>query len=412
MSSPPARETAGPGPLAGLRVIELGTLLAGPFAGRLLGDMGAEVIKVEAPGKPDPLREWGQARYRGRTLMWPVQARNKKCVTLDLRTSRGQELLLELVRVADVLTENFRPGTLERWGLGYERLSEVNAGLILARISGYGQTGPYAGRAGFASVAEAMGGLRHVTGYPDRPPTRVGVSIGDTLAGMYGVIGALMGLLARDRGRIEQGETIDVALHEAVFSVMESLLPEYTAYGVVRGRHGNEFPGVAPSNTYPCRGGDWIVIGGNADGIYHRLMEAIGRPDLAEDERFQDNTGRAAHSRMLDDVIGSWTAARSLAEVMAVMVDASVPAGPIYAAQDMLADPHFRERGVLLDADVVVDRDVERVTFPGIVPKLDQMPGEVRWLGPELGEHTAEVLAELLGVSDAELSDLRKRGVV
>ena len=404
-------DSSGGPPLRGVRVLELGNFIAAPTTGRLLGEFGAEVIKVEQPRVGDQVRHWRLSR--GETsMMWRTLGRNKKSVTIDIRTAEGADLVRRLAARTDVLVENYRPGKLESWGLSPPVLREHNPRLVLVRISGYGQTGPYRDRPGFGGVAEAMGGLRHVTGYPDRPPTRVGVSIGDTLAGMYGVIGALMGLLARDRGRVEQGETIDVALHEAVFSVMESLLPEYTAYGVVRGRHGNEFPGVAPSNTYPCRDGDWIVIGGNANGIYHRLMEAIGRPDLAEDERFQDNTGRAAHSRMLDEVIGSWTAARSLAEVMAVMVDASVPAGPIYAAQDMLADPHFRERGVLLDADVVVDRDVERVTFPGIVPKLDQMPGEVRWLGPELGEHTAEVLAELLGVSDAELSDLRKRGVV
>jgi formyl-CoA transferase len=261
-------------------------------------------------------------------------------------------------------------------------------------------------------VAEAMGGLRFVTGYPDRPPTRMGASIGDSLAGLYGVVGALMGLISRDRGTMTDGETVDVALHEAVFSVMESFIPEYAAYGSVRSRTGNEMPGVAPSNTYPCADGEWIVIGGNADGIFQRLMAAIGRPDMAEDQRFTDNTGRAAHSALLDEAIGTWTADRQLSDVMEAMVAAAVPAGPIYSAADVVADPHFQARDMLLDMDVLVEDGVETVTFPGVVPKLEQLPGRVNWVGPELGEHTVEVLSELLKMTDDEIAELRERKVV
>jgi formyl-CoA transferase len=403
---------SGPGgPLTGVRVVELGNFIAAPSAGRLLAEFGAEVIKIEQPSVGDQVRHW--RLYRGETsMMWRTLGRNKKSVTIDIRTADGQELVRRLAGEADVVIENYRPGKLESWRLSPEELRRHNRELIVVRISGFGQTGPYRDRPGFGGVAEAMGGLRFVTGYPDRPPTRMGASIGDSLAGLYGVVGALMGLISRDRGTMTDGETVDVALHEAVFSVMESFIPEYAAYGSVRSRTGNEMPGVAPSNTYPCADGEWIVIGGNADGIFQRLMAAIGRPDMAEDQRFTDNTGRAAHSALLDEAIGTWTADRQLSDVMEAMVAAAVPAGPIYSAADVVADPHFQARDMLLDMDVLVEDGVETVTFPGVVPKLEQLPGRVNWVGPELGEHTVEVLSELLKMTDDEIAELRERKVV
>jgi formyl-CoA transferase len=399
------------GPLAGVRILELGNFIAAPSAGRMLAEFGAEVIKVEQPGVGDQVRRW--RLLRGETsMMWRTLARNKKSVTIDLHTAEGQELVRRLAGRADAVIENYRPGKLESWGLGPEQLRRDNPKLVVVRISGYGQTGPYRDRAGFGGVAEALGGLRFLTGHPDRSPTRVGVSLGDQLAGLHAVIGTLMALWARDRASLEQGETVDVALHEAVFSVMEGLIPEYTAYGVVRERSGNEIPGVAPSNTYPCLDGEWVVIGGNANTLFQRLMIGIGRPDLAADERFRDNRGRARHSRLLDAAISEFTSTRTLAEVMAVMVAAEVPAGPIYSAAEMTADPHFRARDMLLDQEVAVDGEAETVLFPGVVPKLAQQPGRVRWLGPELGEHTVDVLTGLLELSSAEISALRDRKVV
>jgi len=399
------------GPLTGVRILELGNFVAAPSAGRLLAEFGAEVIKVEQPGVGDQVRRW--RLFRGETsMMWRTLARNKKSVTIDLHTAEGQELVRRLAGRADAVIENYRPGKLESWGLGPEGLRRDNPKLVVVRISGYGQSGPYRDRAGFGGVAEALGGLRFLTGHPDRSPTRVGISLGDQLAGLHAVIGTLMGLWAREHGSHSHGETVDVALHEAVFSVMEGLIPEFAAYGVVRERSGNEIPGVAPSNTYPCRDGDWVVIGGNADNLFHRLMIGIGRPDLAVDERFRDNRGRARHSALLDAAISEFTSTRSLAEVMDVMVAAEVPAGPIYSAAEMAEDPHFQARDMLLDMPVDVEGEPEKVLFPGVVPKLGQQPGRVRWLGPELGEHTADVLAGLLELSNAEIAALRDRKVV
>ena len=399
------------GPLTGVRILELGNFVAAPSAGRLLAEFGAEVIKVEQPGVGDQVRRW--RLFRGETsMMWRTLARNKKSVTIDLHTAEGQELVRRLAGRADAVIENYRPGKLESWGLGPDQLRRDNPKLVVVRISGYGQSGPYRDRAGFGGVAEALGGLRYLTGHPDRSPTRVGISLGDQLAGLHAVIGTLMGLWAREHGSREQGETVDVALHEAVFSVMEGLIPEFAAYGVVRERSGNEIPGVAPSNTYPCRDGDWVVIGGNADNLFHRLMIGIGRPDLAVDERFRDNRGRARHSALLDAAISEFTSTRSLAEVMDVMVAAEVPAGPIYSAAEMAEDPHFQARDMLLDMPVDVEGEPEKVLFPGVVPKLGQQPGRVRWLGPELGEHTADVLAGLLELGNAEIAALRDRKVV
>jgi formyl-CoA transferase len=398
-------------PLDGIRVLELGNFVAAPSAGRLLGEFGAEVIKIEQPGVGDQVRRW--RLFRGETsMMWRTIARNKKSVTVDLHQAEGQELVRRLAAHADVVIENYRPGKLEAWGLAPEELRRANPRLIVVRISGYGQTGPYRDRPGFGGVAEAMGGLRFLTGHPDRSPTRVGISIGDQLAGLYGVIGLLMALWSRERDQGLPAETIDVALHEAVFSTMEGLVPEYVAYGVARQRTGNEMPGVAPSNTYPCLHGEWVVIGGNANALFQRLMIGIGRPDLAADERFRDNTGRAAHSKLLDEAITEFTSTRRLSDVMEVLVAAQVPAGPIYSAADVVADPHFQAREMLLQMDVVVEDEEEDVLFPGVVPKLEQRPGAVRWLGPELGEHTADVLTELLDLSEDEISGLRDRKVV
>lgn len=404
------------GPLEGYRVVELGNIIAAPFGARLLADFGAEVIKVERPRRGDELRSW--RLFRGQnSMMWYTLGRNKKSVTLDLRTPEGQQIALDLVGKADVVLENFRPGTLERWNLGFEKMKEVNPHTILVRISGFGQTGPYRDRPGFGGVAEGMGGIRNLTGYPDRPPTRVGVSLGDSLAGMFGVIGALMCLLSRDRGRAKgkdsPGQVIDVALYEAVFALMESLVPEYDAYGVMRQRTANSLPGVAPSNTYPCKEDKWIVIGGNGDGIFPRLMRAIDRPDLAEDPTLATNAGRAEYQVMLDDVIAEWTSTRTLEDIMNIMVPAGIPSGPIYDASDILADPHFKARDMLIVQETEVEPGVtERVHYPGIVPKLSETPGRAGWVGPKLGEHNREIYAGLLGLADADLELLEEKGVI
>lgn len=409
MSRGSVREATGP--LRGIRVLELGNFVAAPTAGRLLGEFGAEVIKIELPRVGDEVRSW--RLFKGNTsMMWRAMARNKKSVTVDLRTPEGAALILSLVEHVDVVVENYRPGKLESWGLAPDVLRERNPALVVVRISGYGQTGPYRDRPGFGSVAESMGGIRYVTGYEDRPPTRMNISIGDTLAGMYGVIGALMGLLARERGLTTRGETVDVALTEAVFSVMESMVPEFSAYGVVRERAGNFISGVAPSGTYPCREGAWVVIGGNSDGIFRRFMTAIGRADLANDPRMRDNPGRAANGLELNEAISEWTRAHSVDEVMEVMTAANVPAGPIYSVADLMEDPHFKAREMFIEREVPVDGGPQPVNFPGVVPKLEQMPGAVRWVGPELGEHTREVLGGILGLSDSELAELEQRRVV
>lgn len=404
-------DTVVTGPLTGIRVLELGNFVAAPTAGRLLAEFGAEVIKIELPRVGDEVRQWRLARG-DTSMMWRTIARNKKSVTIDMRTAEGADLIRRLASKVDVIVENYRPGKLESWGLAPASLREQNPALVVVRISGYGQSGPYRDRPGFGSVAESIGGMRFLTGYPDRPPTRMNLSIGDTLAGMYGVIGALMGLLARERGLAQKGETVDVALYEAVYSTLESVVPEFGAYGEVRVRTGNVITGVAPTGTYACRDGEWVVIGGNSDGIFGRFMTAIGRRDLADNPLFVNNGGRAANSALLDEAISQWTAAHSVSEVMDVMVAANVPAGPIYSVDDMVDDPHFRAREMFLQREVRVEDHPERVTFPGVVPKLEQMPGTVRWLGPELGEHTHDVLTGLLGLSEAEFSELQDRRVV
>jgi formyl-CoA transferase len=404
------RDHDGPGPLAGMRVIELGTLLAGPFAGRLLGDMGAEVIKAEAPGMPDPLRDWGQARYEGRTLWWPVQSRNKKCITLNLREPRGQELLLELVRVADVVTENFRAGTLERWNLGYEQLSAANPGIVLARISGYGQTGPYSERAGYASVAEAMGGLRYINGFPDEPPPRAGISLGDSLAAMFAVQGILAALYHRDVVGDGRGQVVDVSLMEASFALLESTVPEFDRLGVVRGPTGTGIKGVAPSNIFKSRDDLWIVIAANQDTVFRRLCEAIGRPDLAEDPRFATHLARGENQEAIEGIIAAWATQHDAREIDRILNQAGVACGPIYTVAEIFDDPQFQAREMLVEH---VDPEFGPYIGPGIVPKFSETPGAVRWSGTwQEGSHNDEIYCGLLGLTAPELDELREAGVV
>jgi formyl-CoA transferase len=398
------------GPLEGLRMIELGTLLAGPFAGRLLGDIGAEVIKVEPPGKPDPLRDWGQARYEGRTLFWPVQSRNKKCVTLNLREPRGQELLLELVRVSDVVSENFRPGTLERWNLGYDRLSEANPGIVLARISGYGQTGPYAERAGYASVAEAMGGLRYINGFPGEAPPRTGISLGDSLAAMFAAQGILAALYRRDHGPDGRGQVVDVSLMESCFALLESTVPEYDRLGLVREPSGTNLKGIAPSNIFKSRDGTWMVIAANQDNVFRRLCAAMGRPELADDERFAGHRARGENQEELEGIVADWAARHDAREIDAILNEAGVVCGPIYTVADIFDDPQFAAREMLVEHD---DPEFGTYVGPGIVPKFSETPGAVRWSATwEEGSHNEEVYCGLLGLTQAELGELHEAGVV
>jgi crotonobetainyl-CoA:carnitine CoA-transferase CaiB-like acyl-CoA transferase len=391
-------------------MIELGTLLAGPFAGRLLGDFGAEVIKVEAPGNPDPLRDWGHARYEGRSLWWPVQSRNKKCITLNLREPRGQELLLELVRRADVLTENFRPGTLERWNLGYDKLSAANPGLVLARISGYGQTGPYAERAGYASVAEAMGGLRYINGFPGEAPPRAGISLGDSLAGMFAVQGILAALYHRDVLGDGRGQVVDVSLMEASFALLEGAVPEYDRLGIVRQPSGTSIKGVAPSNIFKSRDDLWVVIAANQDGVFRRLCETMGAPELADDPHFATHLARGEHQQELDGLIAAWAAQHDAREIDRVLNAAGVVCGPIYTIAEIFDDPQFAARDMLVEH---VDPEFGPYIGPGIVPKLSETPGEVRWSATwQEGSHNEEIYRGLLGLTAPELEALREDGIV
>ncbi|WP_119353020.1 CaiB/BaiF CoA transferase family protein [Azohydromonas sediminis] len=374
-------------PLAGLKVLELGQLIAGPFVGKTLADFGADVIKVEPPDG-DPLRLW-RMLHDGTSVWWQVQSRGKKSVVLDLRTDDGRDAVRALAAECDVLIENFKPGTMEKWGLGYEALAAANPGLIMLRISGYGQSGPYRDLPGFAVVAEAMGGLRHLMGEPGRPPVRAGVSLGDTLAALHGVIGVLLALQARQRdGR---GQVVDVALYESVFNCMESLLPEYSAFGAVRQPAGSALPGIAPSNAYRCADG-MVVIGGNGDSIFKRLMRAVDRPDLADDPGLATNALRVPRVAEIDAAIEVWTAQRPVAEVVAALQAASVPVGRIYTVADIAADPHYRARGMI---ERITLRDGLALEVPGVVPKLSRTPGTIPGLAPALGEHTEAVLAAL-----------------
>ncbi|MGI8561967.1 MAG: CaiB/BaiF CoA transferase family protein [Candidatus Dormibacter sp.] len=396
------------GPLEGVRAIELGTLLAGPYCGRLLAEFGAEVIKVELPGRGDPLREWGRHRYRGRSLWWPVQSRNKKLITLDLHSERGQDLLRRLVEKSDVLIENFRPGTLERWGVGPDELRQINPGLIVARVSGYGQTGPYSDRAGFAAAGEAMGGLRHINGYPDQAPPRMGVSLGDSLAAMFATIGVLMALYRRSvSGR---GQVVDASIVESCYALLESIVPEYGKLGEVRGPTGTVLEHIAPSNVYRSRDEKWVVIAANSPNLWQRLCQVIGRPDLLTDERFQTHWLRGQNQKPLDEIISGWAGERDAAEIDRLLNAAGVVCGPVYSVADIFSDPHFQARRMLLSMD---DPELGEVTAPGIVPKLSETPGEARFTGPwELGAHNREVYCDLLGVPPAELAELVTAGVV
>ena len=391
--------------LRGVRVIELGSLIAGPYAAGLLAQFGAEVIKIEPPGEGDPLRKWRKL-HDGTSLWWYSQSRNKKSVTVNLKAPAGQALVRELVKSADIVIENFRAGQLESWGLGWETLSAANPNLVMVRVSGYGQSGPYRDRPGFAAIAESMGGMRYLAGYPDRPPVRVGISLGDSLASLYGVIGALLAMVHLKNGG--KGQYIDVALYEAVFGVMGSLIPEFSVLGHVRERTGSTLPGIAPSNTYPCRDGRYVIIAGNSDGIFKRLMNAIGRKDLAEDPSLARNDGRVQKSEMLDEAISAWTSTHELEHVLEVLEAAEVPSGRIYTAADIAADPHYRARGMLQEHALP---DGTSVVMPGIVPKLSGTPGATRWLGPKLGEHNQEIF-ESIGIRGEQLAALRNQGVI
>jgi len=408
---PQANSAVTNGPLTGLKVLELGQLIAGPFAAKTLADFGAEVIKIEPPGSGDPLRQW-RLLHQGTSVWWQVQSRNKKSVALDLKQPEARDIVRRLAAESDVLVENFKPGVMEAWGLGYDELSRDNPGLIMLRISGYGQTGPYKDRPGFGVVAEAMGGLRHLTGEPGRVPVRVGVSIGDTLASLHGVIGILMALHHRHasvspaapKGR---GQVIDVALYEAVFNCMESLLPEYSAFGAVREAAGSALPGIAPSNAYPCADG-WVLVAGNGDSIFTRLMTAIGRTDWAHDPTLVGNAARVARVAEIDAAIGDWTRTRTVAAVLDALNAAQVPAGRLYTAKDIAEDPHYRARGMV---EQVTSADGLTVEVPGIVPKLSATPGRITRRAPTLGEDTQAVLREL-GITPEQEAALRERGVL
>jgi formyl-CoA transferase len=391
--------------LQGVRVIEMGQLIAGPFAGKTLGEFGADVIKIEAPGAGDPLRNWRMMKD-GTSVWWQVQSRNKRSLALDLRSEEGQDIARKLIAEADVLVENFRPGTLESWGMGWGVLSELNPGLVMLRISGYGQTGPYRDLPGFGAIGEAMGGLRHLTGEPGRVPVRCGISIGDTLAALHGTIGVLTALYHRkvNGGR---GQVIDVALHEAVFNVMESLIPEYSAFGAVREAAGSALPGIAPSNAYRCSDG-YVLVAGNGDSIFKRLMQAIGRSDLGDAPDLANNAGRVARVDEIDAAIGAWTAARTVSDVLDVLGAAKVPAGKVYTAKDIAEDPHYRARDMILTQRT---REGYEVEVPGIVPKLMGTPGSVRSAAPRLGEDTDAVLREI-GLTADQIAALRARKVV
>jgi len=397
----------GPRPLDGIRVLEMGQLIAGPFTGCMLGYFGAEVIKIEPPGSGDPLRNWRTLR-NGTSLWWRSLGRNKKSVSLNLRTAEGRDIARRLVASTDVLIENFRPGTLEKWDMGPEALREDNPGLVLARISGYGQTGPYASRPGFASVCEGVGGFRYINGFPGQPPARPNLSMGDSLAGLHAVIGVLLALLHRGRGGKGAGQAVDVAIYESIFNMLESVVPEYDGAGQVREPSGSTLTGIAPTNTYLCADGKYVIIGGNGDSIFRRLMETAGKPEVAADPKLSDNAGRVEHQEELDGAISEWTATLTSGEVLDMLERAAVPCGPINSIADMMSDPHFRARGLF--EEIIVDGAPLKV--PALTPMLERTPGRTDWPGPEIGAHNHEILCGRLGLSEEKLTELKARGVV
>jgi len=398
-------QTSGAGPLAGIRVLELGTLIAAPFAARILGDFGAEIIKVESLDG-DPLRNW-RVLHNGTSLWWHLQSRNKKSISVDLKSQKGVDIVKQLAAQADIVIENFRPGGLEKLGLGWADLSAVNPNLVMVRISGFGQTGPYRDRPGFGAIGEAMGGIRHTTGAPDQAPARAGISLGDSLASLHGVIGALMGVVHVKSG-LGKGQVVDVSLFESVFNLMEGIVPEYDLYGIARERSGGRLPGISPSNTYKTRDGAWLVIAGNGDAIFKRLMTAIGRSDLASDVRLRNNEGRVAHEELIDQAIDRWAAQYDIDEACALLNDAEVPNGRIYTVADIVSDPQYQARDMILRDSLP---DGTEVRMPGITPKFSETPGKVRWLGQDMGFHTSAVLQDM-GFDEGQIAALKTDGVV
>ena len=395
------------GPLSDIKVVELGTLIAGPFCGQILADFGADLIKVEDPKGGDPMRTWGRSLPKGHSPWWPVIGRNKKSLTLNLRSPEGQAIVRRLIAGADVLIENFRPGTMEKWDLSYESLAADNPGLVMARVSGFGQTGPYASRAGYGLIGEAMGGLRHITGEPDRPPARAGLSIGDSLAATHAVMGVMMALHARQTtGR---GQVVDAAIYESVLAMTENMVTEYDLTGYVRERSGSVLPGIAPSNVYPTAGDGMILIGGNGDTVFARLCEAMGQPELKDDPRYATHAARGVNQHELDERIAAWTRERSLDDLLVLLEDNGVPCGRIFSAPDMLTDPQYAAREAIVETDHAV---FGKVKMQNVFPKLSETPGAVRWPGPALGEHTDAVLGEELGMSAEKIAALRADGVI
>ncbi len=394
-------------PLKGLKVLEMGQLLAGPFCASLLAGFGAEVIKIEKTKTGDPLRIWRKL-HKGTSLWWLSMARNKKSVTLDMTTPEGQAIARQLASKVDILVENFKPGTMEKWGMGYEELRKLNPGLIMVRVSGYGQTGPYASRPGYANVAEGVGGIRFTSGYPDRPPVRVGISIGDTLAGLHAALGALTAVYHRDVNG-GKGQIVDVAIYEAIFNMMESTLAEYDKLGHIRQCSGAKLEGIVPTSTYPTRDNKFIIIGGNGDSIYKRLMNTCERPDLADDARLVDNLGRVEHEAMIDDAIIEWTSSHDYEYLYDKLVEAQVPAGPVYSIADIVKDPQYQARGVFEEIEL---EPGDKVKIPAVVPKLTETPGGTDWTGPKLGEHNKEVYREFLGLSEIEYAELREKEII
>jgi crotonobetainyl-CoA:carnitine CoA-transferase CaiB-like acyl-CoA transferase len=394
-------------PLEDLRVLEMGQLLAGPFCGQLLADFGADVIKIEDPGRGDPMREWGREKPHGLSLWWPVVARGKRSITINLRTEEGQDLVRSLVAKSDILVENFRPGTLERWGLDYPRLKEINPGLILVRVTGYGQSGPYSSRAGYGAIGEAMGGIRYITGDPDSPPSRAGISVGDALAATFAALGTLVAV--HNRSVTGEGQVVDAAIYEAVLAMMESLIPEYTLGGYIRERAGAIIPNVAPSNIYPTADGLLLLIAANQDSVFTRLAQAMGQPELSDDPRFVSHSARGAHQQILDEMIAEWTIQHDTAELEEILQVNGVPEGKIYRAPEMLSDPHFQARQDIIS---LPHPHFGQIQMHNVAPRLMTTPGRVRWVGPELGEHNREVFQGLLGLTPAQVNGLHERDVV